>query len=214
VSTSTPPADGQKPSTDDTQGQKPATGSQTTNQPPPSSDDDAPKNVEEARRLRDELKQRRESEASAKAELKKLQDSLLSEQERAQKRLAELEAEHANHQREMQELRVSQTVERLATKLGIVDPEAATKLMDWSQLEFDKDTGQPTNAESVLKALVKSKSFLVGTPAGNPASISPTNPGAQTGQPFFTRAQIEDLGFFSKNKAAIQQAIMEGRYEK
>src|SRR5579859_2128203 len=102
-----PTAGGQTPpASPQNQGQTPPTGGQTTNQPPTPSegDENAPMSVAEARRLRDELKQRRETEAAAKAELKKIQDAQLTESQRDKQRLAELEAERATHQREMQEL--------------------------------------------------------------------------------------------------------------
>jgi hypothetical protein len=176
------------------------------------------KSLEEAesafeRILRDKQQANQEAK-TAKDELKKLQDAQKTAEQRAAERLAELEAQQTTWQREMQELRVAQSVERQASKFGIVDTEAAVKLMDWSQLEFDKETGQPTNVEKVLKALVKDKPYLVGqTPVGNPV-ISPTNPGQQPGLPFFTKAQLQDIEFYEKNKAAIKQAFLDGRYEK
>jgi hypothetical protein len=216
---SAPPAGGQTPPADPSQGQTPPTSGQTPTTPPsPSEGDEQPISVAEARRLRQELKERRESEATAKAELKKHQDAQLSDVERERNARAALEAEKSTWQREMQELRVGQAVERLAAKLGIVDPEAAVKLMDWTQLDFDKETGVPTNAERVLKDLIDpkkgGKTWLAGQ--SNPANptIGPTNPGQSPGQPFFTKAQIQDINFYQKNRTEILKAMQDGRIEK
>ena len=46
-----------------------------------------------------------------------------------------------------------------ASGLGIVSPEAAVKLMDWNEIEYD-DSGKPKNVDAALKSLLKSYPFL------------------------------------------------------
>jgi hypothetical protein len=52
-------------------------------------------------------------------------------------------------------------VQVLATKVGIVDPSAASALLDWSKIEDPDDDKQ---VEKALRELVKEKTYLV--PAG------------------------------------------------
>jgi len=146
--------------------------------------------VAEARRLRDELKQRRETEAAAQAELKKLRDAQLTEEQRKEQRLSELEKETLTYQRERQEWLLDRAVLVAAPKVGI-EPELAQKLIDLSEIETNQD-GEP-KAQSVQKALEK---LLERYPqlAVNPGqhnqqqrpqapAVRPTNPpGSQVGQ--------------------------------
>lgn len=112
-------------------------------------------------------------------------DAELSEIERIKKQNTELQSQHEAYTKAMQERIVSYEVQAQAAKLGIIDPEAASKLMDWSQLEFD-ESGTPTNADKVLEKLIKSKPYLAPPkqepPATTPASkqipaIPAMNPG-------------------------------------
>ena len=109
--------------------------------------------------------------------VKQHEEAKLSESERLQKRLAELEREQANYQRERQERTLKYETMLAASKLGIVDPEAAYKLLDLTRIEFDED-GTPRNIEAALKELLKAKPYLAAQPAAS--SGSPTNP-ARTG---------------------------------
>ena len=102
-------------------------------------------------------KRLRELEAKVKAD----EDAKLSESEKLQKRLQELEAQVQAHAEE----KLRYEVMLAASKLNIVDPEAAFKLLDREALE-DGDV------EKALKALVTKRPYLVS----QPSSSSPTNP--------------------------------------
>lgn len=180
-------AGGQTPTASDTTpGQTPTTVKQTLEQPQLASDDEdlsTPISREEARRLRQELKQRRETEKAALVERDKLKESLLSESERRDKRLAELQAKEAQWQEERQQLLISHAVALSAAQVGII-PELAVKLVDWSEVETD-DQGQPTNIADLLKKLLKRYPQLsaqyvppeAATPQAQPAPrVPPTNP--------------------------------------
>lgn len=152
----------------------------------------------------DYRKRLRELEGKVKAE----EEAKLTEQEKLQKRLAELERKEAEYQQILQARTLEYEVKLQASRLGVVDPEAAYRLLDVKQIEFDDD-GKPTNLEKVLKELVAQKPYLVvsgGTP-------SPTNPaqGRVSGQQVFTRSQLRDPKFFAANREAIMQAMREGR---
>jgi len=77
-----------------------------------------------------------------------------------QAKIAEMEGQAKAREREQQERVIRYEVMLKATGMGVVDPDAAVKLLDWSTLEFDEQ-GQPKNTEAVLKALMKAKPYLV-----------------------------------------------------
>jgi len=111
----------------------------------------------------DELKtlvqQRKEKEDAEKSELQKALDKAAALER-------EKEAILASHKTKTLQYDVAMK----AAKLGIVDPDAAFKLMDQGQIQFD-EAGNPANTEVLLQSLVKLKPYLVGsgTNAMNPA---------------------------------------------
>jgi hypothetical protein len=104
-------------------------------------------------------------------EFDKLQQAQMSEQEKLAKRLAELEQENQALRKQGQEHTLKYEIMLLASRLGIVDPEAAYRLLDLSRIEFGQD-GRPTNLEQGLKDLIKAKPYLVHQAHAG----SPTNP--------------------------------------
>ncbi|MEZ0396827.1 MAG: phage scaffolding protein [Anaerolineales bacterium] len=164
--------------------------------------------TEYVRKLRAEAadyrKRLRELESKVRAD----EEAKLTEQERLQKRLVELERKETEYQMALQARTLEYEVKLHAARLGVVDPEAAYRLLDLKQIEFDED-GKPMNLEKVLKELVTKKPYLVG--ATNAAS--PMNPaqGRVSGQQVFTRSQLRDPKFFAANREAIMQAMREGR---
>lgn len=161
------------------------------------------------RKLRAEAAENRKRLRELEAKVKADEDAKLTEQERLQKRIAELEKKDSEYQQTLQERTVRYEVMLTANKLGIVDPDAAFRLLDVSSLEFDED-GKPNNIEKVLKKLVSDKPYLIGSGGG---SASPTNPaqGRIGGQQQFTRSQLRDHKFYQANRDAILKAAAEGR---
>lgn len=111
-----------------------------------------------------------EREAAKKA----TEEAQLSEIERSKKQYAELQAQHTQYQQQMQARVVRYEVERQATKLGIIDPDAAAKLLNYSELEYDED-GSPKNADKLLEKLIKNKPYLA-PPAQQQQNANPTTP--------------------------------------
>lgn len=111
----------------------------------------------------DELKtlvnKNREREDAEKSEVQKAQERVLALEKEKETLLASQRTKGAQYD-----------VAVKAAKLGIVDPDAAYKLMDQGKIEFD-DAGNPTNTEVLLQDLIKNKPYLVGSgsSAGNPA---------------------------------------------
>jgi len=134
--------------------------------------------VEEVGRHRKKLSAYEKAEQESNAVKKAAEEAQLSEIERTKKQLAELQASHQVYSQRMQEKIVQNDIEKHATKLGIIDPEAAFKLLDMAELEFS-ESGEPTNASDLLKKLLKNKPYLgPSVPANNSAPKIPAmNPG-------------------------------------
>ncbi len=164
--------------------------------------------TEYVRKLRAEAadyrKRLRELEGKVKAE----EEAKMTEQEKLQKRLAELVRQTTEYQQTMQARTLEYEVKLHAAQLGVVDPEAAYRLLDTREIEFGED-GKPANIEKALRALIAAKPYL----AGGGGQVSPTNPaqGKIGGQQVFTAAQLKDPKFFAANREAILQAMREGR---
>lgn len=130
--------------------------------------------LDEARKLRSEAANLRKRLKAYEEEKAKAQEAQLSEQQKLEKRLAELQAEHETVRRQMQERGVNSEVRLQAAQMGIVDPSAAAKLLDWSEIEYDDD-GAPTNIPDLLKKLLKVSPYLAGK-SGSGAGSLPANP--------------------------------------
>lgn len=133
--------------------------------------------AEYVRKLRAEAAEYRKRLRELEQKAQEQENAKLSETERLQKRLAELEREQAAYQRERQERTLKYETMLAASRLGIVDPDAAYRLLDVASIEFAED-GTPRNIEAALKELLKAKPYLAAQPAA--ISGSPTNP-ARTG---------------------------------
>lgn len=166
------------------------------------------------RQNRDQSKRIQEFEAREKeAEMAKL-----SEQERLSKQLAERDAELIRVRHDHQDRTNRYEVQLHAAKLGLVDPEAAVKLLDWGSIDYTAD-GKPQNVEAALNELVEAKPWLRAVqetpraerqarPAAttNPSTHTPT-PGSRT----YSVAEMGDYQFYLANKKDIALAVKEGR---
>jgi hypothetical protein len=111
-------------------------------------------------------------------------DAELTESERVKKQHADLQAKYESETAALITRIVNLQVKEIATKLGIIDPDAAVRLID-EEFEVD-DEGNVTNAEELLKALLKNKPYLAGTPAPAPtapqARLAPATPAMNPGR--------------------------------
>jgi hypothetical protein len=124
-------------------------------------------------KLRDEAKAARLEAKAAKAEAAALRakeqeraDADKSELEKAQLKLAAAEKAHEESQAKLRRTLITQAIERAATKHNARDAEVVAKLIDMDALEIDAD-GSPTNADQLVKDLLKDKSYLVASEEGN-----------------------------------------------
>lgn len=129
---------------------------------------DSGTSVTDVAQLQKELNKARKQAAETRAALKLLQDERksetdqqLTEQQRLEQRVQELERTNEKLAATVRESVLTATVTQYAAKLGIIDPDAAVKLLDKDDLELDDD-GRPLNVEQALKELVKEKPYLVG----------------------------------------------------
>jgi hypothetical protein len=105
-----------------------------------------------------------------------LEASKLSEKERLEKSNSDLQKKFDDLTRQHQERTVNYEVQLKAAQMGIVDPDAASKLLDHGAIEYDA-TGSPTNVDDLLKDLIKLKPYLAGKiTAAPPTSGGATNP--------------------------------------
>lgn len=114
-----------------------------------------------------------------RAKQKKADDEQLSETERLRARTTELEAAAAAKDRELQETRNRTAIERAATKAGVVDPEDVHRLLNADSFEHD-ETGNVTNAEQLVKDLLKAKPYLAAKVGANGVPPTPRSNGTQT----------------------------------
>ena len=135
------------------------------------------------RKLRDKEREQRaqlkELEA-LKVEKRQREEAEKSEAERLKEQIAESERKAAALERELQDARTRQTIERVASKAGAADPEDVYKLLKSESFEFDDD-GNLTNVETLVKDLLKDKPYLTGKQSGGTSAV-PATP-RSTGQP-------------------------------
>lgn len=143
--------------------------------------------------LQAERTARRDAERRAKAAekaLKEKEDAELSEAQKQAKRLADLEAEKATWEQERQTVYLTAAVSDLSPKLGLVDVDAVTRLLDRSAVEFD-ESGRPTNAEELVRALVRSKPYLAGGRPQPPVGTNATEGTTSGPAPVLTADELE-----------------------
>ena len=130
----------------------------------------------------DYVRELREEAKRYRLEKKKLAEKLAEMEQQVQ----QAQQEREKFQAQMRELRARTAVLTTAARMGVVDPEAAWRLLDAEALEVGED-GQPQGVEEALRALVKEKPYLLGgkTSAANPAS------GRKGGR--LTREEIEKM---------------------
>src|SRR5712692_2754482 len=202
--TSTPPVDPHAGGTGDPQ---PVAATQTTTDPHAGdSPTETPLSLEEGRKIRSEstnLRQRLKDAEKLAAELKAFKEQTetasLSDNEKreaAQKKLEQQLSEHQSQNstllKQLQETRINNEVFKQASKLNIIDIDAASKLIDASRIDYDEQ-GNPTNVDALLKDLAKQKPWLVGK--AQQTSGGATNPSrSQTGGPqTITKEYVESV---------------------
>lgn len=161
-----------------------------TKDPTPESE---PKTFDAAyvKQLRDENASRRHEQKALEAKLKEYEDANLSEKERLEKAAQEKEREAADLATRLQETRMKLGVYAASAKLGCADPDLALAALDRSKIKYD-ESGEPTNIEDELGALLESKPILKGEPGKPQAPSVNAGDGARPGPtPKLTKDELE-----------------------
>ena len=152
-------------------------------------------------------------------ELKNLKEQKSKDDQKAleeQGKFKELADSRATEIEQLKEKIQNQNIDQaLTTKLvpeGVVDIEAALKLVDRSKIQVD-DNGNITGMDEVITALKTDKSYLFGQP-GQPSVGGPTNPSNQPSGPAkFKRSQLQDNAFYQEHRKEILEAQKAGLIE-
>lgn len=121
--------------------------------------------------------------------ISKHEDGQKSEVERLAQQVADLQGELTDKDNAIQEKAISTDVKLSASKMGIVDPDAAYRLIDPNEVNYEN--GEVVGVEKALKNLLKERPYLKGeTP-------QPPTPGAGgtpvKGGPTFESALLDGL---------------------
>lgn len=111
----------------------------------------------------------------------------------------------------LQQERINNAAIAEASKLGVVDAQAAIKLLDKSNVTVSDD-GTISGVEEAVKDLASKSPYLFKTPNQQPVG-SGSNPDGNNNSTEFTYSQIQDLSFYKENQPAIDKAIAEGRID-
>ncbi len=132
-------------------------------------------------------------------ESKERKEAEMSELQKAQARAAELEKQLAASAEAQKVIAMQADVTAKAAKLGIVDPDAAFKLLDKGAIEYGDD-GKPKNTEALLVEMLKERPYLAG------GGSSAMNPGKNRS---LSRAEIEKMSpeEINKNWDAVQSYL-------
>lgn len=193
---STTPVDGQAPPAAEGQepnGTPPQEGTPPAGQEPPGEST-------ETKRLRGEAAKYRTELREAQERLKAIEDAALSEEQRREQALATATAERDELTKRAAAATLRADVVIAASRLGIVDPDAAYRLLDPVDPNADDYEQQ---LEAALEQLVVKRPYLkaaaAGDPPKDPPSIPPTN-GAKP--PGSTELTSEDLNKMDRHQIA------------
>lgn len=148
------------------------------------------KQREETKAAKDEAKALKERLDALEADKRKRDDADKSETEKALARLEELTKAHTEAvtkaetaQAKLRQIQIDRAIEQAASKHGARNPSVVAKLLDRDALELDDD-GVPTNAEQLVKALLKDEPYLVGQEGSGNSGRSGVPPSPRSnGQP-------------------------------
>ena len=141
------------------------------------------KDAREAQALRKRL---REAESALKAR----EDAELSEQDRVKQRMIEMEQALDATRAQVREARLTAAIASRAPALGVLDVDAATRLLDLSDLDYDDDAGWSGIAEA-LQALTVERPWLVQTGSAPAMDANPANPARRRSR--ITREQLATM---------------------
>lgn len=203
--TTTPPATTEKP------------GSGKTFDPSELSDDQLAKVLEDKRfwqhsRVK-QLQDRAKLADTLEKEKQEAEDAKLKEQGKLQELLDKKTQELDSLKTQMTSQKVDMAIQAEAMKTGVVDVEAALKLIDKSKVTISDD-GQVSGVADAVKSLIEAKPYLAGK--GTTTTVGQgSNPGGDGNSvpKKFKASQLKDVKFFRENEADIMKAMKLGLIE-
>lgn len=138
----------------------------------------------------------------------------LEEQGKWQELAQQNEAKATAAEARARDAQIQNSVILEASKLGIVDPDAASKLINRTNIQVD-DNGNVTGVDEALKQLIVDKPYFVSKDT-NTRIGSGSNPAPGEGSPTttsFKKSQLRDPKFYQANKVEILKAIKLGQVE-
>lgn len=159
--------------------------------------------LEELRKLRRENQGLRKRLHEAETAEQQRKEAEMTEVEKLKKQLSDYQQKETQWASEKRTLAVRQAVQNEAARLGIIDSDAAFRLLDVEVLGDDL-----SGVGTALQELLKAKPYLKGAPP----MVNLTNPANQSRQTrMFTRTQLRDTKFFAEHQTEIMQAMKDGR---
>jgi hypothetical protein len=128
--------------------------------------------------------------AALERRLQEVADKDLDEQTKKDRRLAELETERTVLLQERQRTMVTMEVNRLQPKMGLVDVDATSRLLDWGQIEYGDD-GKPSNIEDLVRDLLRDKPYMGGQRPVQSGSINTSSGTTGALPPRLTADELE-----------------------
>lgn len=155
-----------------------------------------------------ELKQSQKELKDIKTKQAQDEAKRLEEQGEFKKLADQRESERLQAVERADKLALNMQIMAEASKKGITDLDAATKLVDSGSIKKD-DNGNFVGVTEAIDQLIKTRPYLTNSQqsVGNPS-----NPGAPQQPPdTFTIDQIANPDFYNKNHEAIKRAVSAGR---
>ena len=153
----------------------------------------------DAAKYRNQLRETQEKLKGLEKSQKEADDAKKSELERLTERTSALENEVSKRDSRVKALSLEAAVLKKANSLGIVDPDAAWRLLDAESVEYDGD-GKPTNIDDLLKDLMEARPYLKGKATTGDTSrkdsTSTTQPDSSKKRPL----TIEDVNRMSDDE--------------
>lgn len=157
------------------------------------------KELNDQAKLAKDLLQKEEDAKAKKLEEEKKFDELLNLEREKNKKLTE----------QLSSIKVDSAIQTEAVKNGIVDPDAALKLVDRGLIKTG-DNGEPVGITDAIKALVTSKPYLVDPKKAN---LGSGNPPIQTS----TKIKLSDAqnpDYYRTHQKEVDEAFRTGNIEK
>jgi len=145
-----------------------------------------------------------------KAEREEAENAQLEKDKKYQELATKHETSAKEWQGKYQQSLIDNRIATEASKLGITDLDAATKLIDRSGISTDEN-GNVSGVEQAVKALSESKAYLVDKSKVVPTIGSPSNPQngnqSQGSVKTFKASEIRDPAFYKEHEKDILAAL-------